>query len=143
MDHFLVYVDALPGPPGPEENEANLKKYVAFLQSHAKDGVFQGYLGHEGDWVEVEHTPLNYMADIWYYYDVDLMSKIEIVLGHTAEAQNYSQQAAQIRDAFNRLYFNPSTGEYANGTQTANAMALYLNLPPAAERSRVAVEPDQ
>lgn len=121
-----------------EENEANLKKYVDFLQSHAKDGVFQGHLGHEGDWVEVEHTPLDYMADIWYYYDVDLMSKIETALGHAAEAATYSQQAGLIRDALNHLYLNPSTGQYANGTQTANAMALYLNLPPSSERSKVA-----
>jgi alpha-L-rhamnosidase len=121
-----------------EENKANLKKYVEFLQSHAKNGVFQGHMGREGDWVEVEHTPLDYMADIWYYYDVDLMSKMEVVLGHAREAESYSQQAGEIRDAFNRLYLNPSTGEYANGTQTANAMALFLNLPPDNERSKVA-----
>lgn len=121
-----------------EENEANLKKYAEFLESHAKDGVFQGHLGRQGDWVELEHTPLDYMAAIWYYYNIDLMSKIETALGHTSEAKTYGQHANQIKEAFNSLYLNPSTGEYANGTQTANAMALYFNLPPANLRSKVA-----
>lgn len=121
-----------------EENEPDLKKYVEFLRGHAANNMFQGYLSHEGDWVELEHTPLDFMADIWYYYDVDLLARIENLLGNSADAATYGQLAAQIRDALNKHYLNTETGEYANGTQTANAMALYMNLPPAAARSKVA-----
>ena len=66
------------------------------------------------------------------------MARIEKVLGNSADAANYGQLAVQIRDALNQRYLNTDTGEYANGTQTANAMALYMNLPPLAARSKVA-----
>ncbi|HEX5434658.1 MAG TPA: family 78 glycoside hydrolase catalytic domain, partial [Candidatus Angelobacter sp.] len=120
-----------------QENEPGIKRYVEFLQKDAKDNVLQDPYGPWGDWVAVRYTPLNYLGDIWYYYDVELLSKIETVLGNSAEAETYSRLAGQIRDAFNRTYFHADTGEYANGTQTANAMALYMGMPSAEDRSRV------
>ena len=121
-----------------EQNEAGIKKYVAFLRTHSVDNVLHGHFGHEGDWMETEHTSLDYMADIWYFYDLDLLAKIEGTLGNSADAGTYEQLAQGTRDALNRIYFNPDTNQYANGTQTANAMALYLNLPPPDRRTAVA-----
>lgn len=122
-----------------EENEPGIKRYVEFLQQNAKDNVFQAPFGPWGDWVALESTPLDYLDDVWYYYDVELLSRIEGVLGNTAEAESDRQQANQIRDALNRTYYHADTGDYANGTQTANAMALYMNLPSSAERTKVEI----
>jgi len=121
-----------------EQNEASLRKYVEFLRSLASDNVFRGHLGHEGDWVETEHTPNDYIADFWYYYDVKIFARMERVLGNSADAASYDQLAQGIRDAFNRTFFNAQTGQYANGTQAANAMALFLNLEPPDRRGAVA-----
>lgn len=120
-----------------QENEPGIKRYVDFLERDAKNNVLQDPFGPWGDWVALQYTPLNYLGDIWYYYDVELLSKIESVLGNSAEAKSYSNLAGQIRDAFNRTFFHADTGEYANGTQTANAMALYMGMPSAQDRSRV------
>lgn len=60
------------------------------------------------------------------------------VLGNSAEAGSYGQLAAQIKDALNRTFFDANTGNYANGTQTANAMALFLDLVPKDHRDAVA-----
>jgi alpha-L-rhamnosidase len=111
-----------------QENYEALKKYVEYLRSHAQDNVYR--LHHEGDWVEVAHTPGDYIADVWYYYDVSLFSRMAQLLGKTAEAASYGRVAAQIKEALNRTFFNANTGNYANGTQTANAMALFLDLVP-------------
>ena len=46
--------------------------------------------------------------------------------------------AVQIKDALNRKYFNADTGQYANGTQTANAAALFFDLAPPDQGRRVA-----
>ena len=121
-----------------EQNEAGLKKYIDFLKSKSENDVFTAKVGHEGDWVELEHTPTEYMADFWFYYDVLTMADLERALGHTAQADDYAAQSVKIRDAFNRTFFHPETGQYANGTQAANAMALFLDLVPKEKRDKVA-----
>ena len=120
-----------------EQNEAGLKKYIEYLRRHATNDVFTAVLGHEGDWVELAHTPHDYISDFWYLYDVRIMAGFEKILGHDADAQMYDKLASNIADAFNRTYFHPDTGEYANGTQAANAMALFLDLPPKENRDAV------
>ena len=88
--------------------------------------------------METEHTPNDYIADFWYYYDVRIFARMEQILGNSADAASYDQLAQEIQDAFNRTFFNAQTGEYANGTQAANAMALFLNLVPTDRRGAVA-----
>ncbi len=120
-----------------QENERGLKKYVEFLNSMATGNVFRGRIGHEGDWVELQHTPNDYIADVWYYYDVETLARIEEALGNSKDAGSYDQLAKEIGDALNRTYFHPDTGQYANGTQAANSMALFLNLAPKDKRDAV------
>jgi len=120
-----------------EQNEKSLKEYVEFLNSMATDNVFRGHVGHEGDWVELEHTPNDYIADIWYYYDVETLARVEEALGNATDEETYDRLAQGIRDALNRTFFHPATGQYANGTQAANAMALYLNLVPKEQHDAV------
>jgi alpha-L-rhamnosidase len=119
-----------------QENYEGLKKYVEFLRSLAKGNIFPLY--NEGDWVEVVRTPRDYIADAWYYYDVSLFSRMAQVLGNSSDTGSYGQLAAQIKDALNRTFFDANTANYANGTQTANAMALFLDLVPKDRRGPVA-----
>jgi alpha-L-rhamnosidase len=77
------------------------------------------------------------VADIWYCYDVEVFARIERILGKSEDAATYDRLAQGIRDAFNRTFLDPKTGEYANGTQAANAMALFLNLVPDESRHKV------
>jgi len=119
-----------------EENYDGLKKYVEFLRSRAPDNVLR--YSYYGDWVAVEHTPGEFVSGAYYYYDVRIVQKIAQVLGKSADAQAFAQLADQIKEALNRAFFNANTGNYANGTQTANAMALYLDLAPKDKRGAVA-----
>jgi alpha-L-rhamnosidase len=120
-----------------EQQEAGLKKYIEYLRRNAKDDVFATVLGHEGDWVELARTPHDYISDFWYLYDVQVMAGLEKALGHDSDAQMYAKVAQNIAEAFNRTYFHADTAQYANGTQAANAMALFLNLPPKDRRDDV------
>ena len=97
-----------------EEITRRLKKYVEFLRSHAPDNVFRlhwrGRLG--GD----RHIrPVTTSADVWYYYDVSLFSKMAQILGNSADAASYGQLAGQIKDAFNRTFFDAQTGNTPMG----------------------------
>ena len=119
-----------------EENYDGLKKYAEFLRSRATDNILS--YSYYGDWVAVEPTPGSYVSAAYYFEDVRILAQVAQVLGKSADAQNYSQLAAQIKDSFNRKYLDPNNGNYANGTQTANAMALNLGLAPADRRGSVA-----
>jgi alpha-L-rhamnosidase len=119
-----------------EENYAGLKKYVEFLRSRALDNLLS--YSYYGDWVAVEPTPGSFVSAAYYFHDVEILSKIAQILGNSADAQTYSQLAEQIKDAVNRKFFDADQNVYANGTQTANTLALYFGLVPQAGRGRVA-----
>lgn len=118
-----------------EENYAGLKRYVEFLRSRASGNVLR--FNFNGDWIATVETPGEVISDAYYYYDVTVLRSISGVLGKTAEAQAYLQLANQIKEAFNRNFFDARTSAYGGGTQTANAMALFLGLVPEEERGNV------
>jgi alpha-L-rhamnosidase len=119
-----------------EENYDGLKKYVEFLRSRAADNVLR--YSYYGDWVALEKTPGELVSDFYYYDDALVLSKIAAVLGHSDDAATYSQLASAVKDAFNHEFLNAKTGNYAGGTQTANALPLYLDMVPKEDRGKVA-----
>jgi len=119
-----------------EEDYEGLKKYVEFLRSRAPDNVLR--YSYYGDWVAIEKTPGALVSDAYYYWDVQILAKTAELLGKSADAQAYAQLAEQIKEAFNREFFDPKTGNYANGTQTANTLPLFLDLVPKESRGAVA-----
>src|SRR5947208_4260759 len=119
-----------------EENYDGLRKYVEFLRSRATDNVLS--YSYYGDWVFVERTPGEFVSDAYYSYDAQILSKIAEILGKSSDAETYSQLLGPIKEAFNRKFLNAGAGNYANGTQTASAMALYLDLVPKDHRGAVA-----
>lgn len=118
-----------------EENYDGLQKYVEFLRTRAKDNVLR--YSYYGDWVAIKPTPGALVSDAYFYYDTRILSDIARVLGKTGDTDAYAALAGQIKDAFNKAFFNADTGEYANGTQTAQVMPLFLDLVPEKERGGV------
>jgi alpha-L-rhamnosidase len=119
-----------------EENYEALKKYVEFLQTRAPDKVLR--YSYYGDWVSLEKTPGELISDFYYYYDALLFSKMAGILGHSTDAASYAELAGQLKDAFNHEFFNPQTGSYATGSQTANALPLFLQMVPKEHFDQVA-----
>ncbi len=118
-----------------QENYDGLTKYVEFLRSRAKDNVLR--YSYYGDWIAIKHTPGALVSDSYFYYDTRILSDIAKVLGKTGDTDAYAALAGQIKDAFNKTFFNAETGEYANGSQTAQAMPLFLDLVPEKDRGGV------
>ncbi|MBZ5562838.1 MAG: family 78 glycoside hydrolase catalytic domain, partial [Acidobacteriia bacterium] len=105
-----------------EEHYDSLKKYVESLHRRAPDNVLR--FSYYGDWVSIVKTPGALVSDFYYYWDVQILAKAAQLLGKSDDAQTYSQLGAQIKEAFNKEFYDAKTGEYANGTQTANTLAL-------------------
>jgi len=52
------------------------------------------------------------------------------ILGRTEDAARYSELAENIKAAFNQEFLNEDTNQYATGSQTSNAIPLYLGMVP-------------
>jgi alpha-L-rhamnosidase len=114
-----------------EEHYGGLKKYVEFLRSTAENGVLKW--SHYGDWVAVEKCPNAIVSSFYYYYDVKVLADAARVIGKTGDAARYDKLAAEIKAAFNREFYDPRTGNYADGSQTANTLPLFLDIATEAQ----------
>jgi len=116
-----------------EEYYAMMSGYMDYLRSKAKNNIlFQGL----GDWYDLgpkppgvsQLTPMGVTATAIYYYDLVIMTQVAELLNIKRDADNYQKLAAEVKRAFNDSFFHKDTKQYATGSQTANAMAVYMNL---------------
>ena len=105
-----------------------VKDYVEFLRSQAKNDLLD--FSYYGDWVAIEKTPGDLVSSFYYYYDVVLLKMMAETLGYDAEIKTYEVLADKIKTAFHKKYFDTKSKIYANGTQTANILPLYLDIVP-------------
>ena len=116
-----------------EEAYPMMQRYITYLQSKSKEGLLSHGLG---DWYDIgpkepgpsQLTPRGLTATAIYYYDLDIISKIATLLGKQQDAAKYNTMAAQVKTAYNKAFFKPATKQYGSGSQTSNAMSLYMNL---------------
>ncbi len=113
-----------------------MQKYITYLGNKARDNIL--YFGLS-DWYDLgperpgfsQLTPDGVTATAYYYYDLNLMAQIARLLNQQEDAHHYTALAQKVKEAFNRTFFHADTKEYASGSQTANAIAVYMNLVPA------------
>jgi alpha-L-rhamnosidase len=119
-----------------EAHYDGIKKWVDYQRTRAEDGLLS--YSYYGDWVPVQKTTGSYVSAFYYLYGHEIVSRVAAVLGKKEDAEAYSNYAAEIRTLINKKYFDPATNNYANGTQTANTLALFLDIVPKDRRSAVA-----
>ncbi|GAG08745.1 unnamed protein product, partial [marine sediment metagenome] len=119
-----------------EEHYDGIKKLVDFLSGKADNFIVSCGLG---DHMEPQansssftpkHTPVPLTSTAYYYYDAWILSQVAEILGKAEDAEHYSDLAEKIKDAFNREFLNEDTNQYATGSQTSNALPLYLGIAP-------------
>lgn len=119
-----------------------MARYVQYLGSKAQEEILSYGLG---DWYDIgpgrpgpsKLTPFGLTATATYYEDVRILEQANRVLGHPAEAQQYAALGERIRVAFQKRFFNAADGQYAGGSQTAQAMPLVFDLCPTPDRAHV------
>ena len=110
-----------------------MKRYIDYLQSRSNDGILDYGLG---DWFDIgperpgkaQLTTVALTATAMYYYELCTMSRIAQLLRKEADARRFTTMAADVKRAFNARFWNAEKRQYENGSQTASAMALYMNL---------------
>jgi len=124
------------------ESLSAMERYVDYLGSKAKDNVVAYGLG---DWYDIgpgrpgvsKLTPLGVTATATYFQDLRVLEQACVALGRQEEAERYRARAEAVRTAFDRSFFDSQIGQYATGSQTAQAMPLVTGLCAPAERGRV------
>ncbi len=112
------------------------KRYVDYLERESEDLIISFGLG---DWVPANTvTPAEVTSTAYFYKDVRIVAETAQMIGNGEDAVRYGQLAEDIKTAFNNEYFDPATGSYANGSQTALSCALYQGLVPEDEVQRTA-----
>jgi alpha-L-rhamnosidase len=122
------------------DNYSTFERYAAYLGSRAKGNIVSQGLG---DWYDLgpkppgyaQLTPIALTSTATYYRDLVTLSQISAALGKTQKAKEYATLARRAKNAFDREFFHPETGNYATGSQTADAMPLDLGLAPASARA--------
>lgn len=121
----------------------DMRAYVDYLGTRAdEDGLIDFGLG---DWYDYgdfragfsRNTPVGLVASAHYYMDLMHLVRTARLLGNTYDAERYSALADKMRDAFNARYLDNAKGTYGTGSQTSNALPLFLDMVPADKRQQV------
>ncbi len=122
-----------------EENYEAMKRYIDFLGE-----ISEGYIvpkGWIGDWGSMvagwEEGEPESIPTAYYFFNATILQKIAKVLARKDDEQHFVTLAASIKKAYNRKYYHPSTNDYNDGSQMANAFPLYLGLVPEEDREAV------
>ncbi|CAH0254386.1 hypothetical protein SRABI27_03046 [Pedobacter sp. Bi27] len=110
-----------------------MQRYINYLGTKANNHILSQGLG---DWYDIgpkppgvsQLTPMGITGTAIYYYDLKILEKTATLLGKKADAMAYAKLALEVKDAFNHKFFDAKSKQYATGSQTANAMAVYMEL---------------
>jgi alpha-L-rhamnosidase len=119
-----------------------MKRYIDYLGTKTDHHILTEGLG---DWYDQgpkapgysQQTPKGITATAFYYYDLDIIAKVANLLGKTQDVAAYKALAAQVKQAYNKAFFNPQTKEYGTGSQTANSISVYMGLVEPQDKAAV------
>lgn len=114
-------------------NYTSMRRYVDYLTSRADSGIVSHGLG---DWYDYgpwragfsKNTPVPLVATAHYIFDLQLLVRAAGMTGNSPDVEKYTAQLKDVTDAFNRKFYKPDSCTYGSGSQTSNALPLYLGL---------------
>lgn len=110
------------------DSYASIKKYVNHIDALYPSGLTTWGLG---DWVPVKSkSPVELTSSIYYYADVQILSKAAKLFGNQQDYNKYTALASKIKNAINHKYLNKETGIYGEGLQTELSMPLFWDVVP-------------
>ncbi|MCO5053696.1 MAG: glycoside hydrolase family 78 protein [Verrucomicrobiae bacterium] len=109
-------------------------KFMEWRQTTSRDFLGVTHGNEWGDWLSVgAKTPLDFVDTVYFAYSAQLMSQMAAAIGKSTAAAEYAQLFQNIKTAFDRKYVQ-ANGALTVDTQTAYALALFMDLIPAGQR---------
>jgi alpha-L-rhamnosidase len=112
-----------------------MKRYVDYLTSRATNDIVNIGLNDWAPWKTKTGAAITDTA--YYFVDAKIVALAANLLGKTEDARQYTELAARIQKSFTTKFYQPDTGLYDNGSQTALSCALYQGLVEPENQPRV------
>lgn len=125
-----------------------LQNYMNFLGHNLQDGIVTS--NNYGDWcMPPERLDLIHSEDparktdgalistAMYYSMLTMMGQLAMQLGREGDMMDYDRRQQNLKEAYNRHFYHPETGCYANNTVTANILSLEFGLVPDGDEDKV------
>lgn len=143
---YLILPDLLYMHYGDErqirDHYEGMKKWTEFLLRNSHEGIISYSL--YGDWaspIKLCHhngfespvssiTPGYFVSSAYLYYNVTLILKFAEILMKEEDIKYFSILKKNLKHNFNHVFLNSESANYANGSQGANVLALYLDIVP-------------
>ncbi|MBN1768028.1 MAG: family 78 glycoside hydrolase catalytic domain [Prolixibacteraceae bacterium] len=101
------------------EHYQAMKKYIDYLilDINTQSGIFKekelGNWGSLGDWLSLEDNKNEKVLfwEAYFIYDLDIMSKMAIILNKKDDAESFSKLCTERKAFFNKTYIDETTGK--------------------------------
>jgi len=110
-----------------EDQYAVSKRWLELVRAANRDHIVSRGL-HDHEALQKDKSPP--MVTPLYCESARMLSRLASILGKEEEAQEYSQLAESIRNAYQEKFVAKETGVVASGIQGAQAFALCLDMLP-------------
>ncbi len=151
---YLVVADMLRKQYGDTQpivkHYASMKKWLTHMREKYMTNEFIMTKDKYGDWCvppeskELIHsqdsmrkTRGDLLATAYYYKMLTMMADFAKVTNNHNDVPMYLEQAARVREAFNKKFYNPQKEQYDNGTVTANLLPLAFGMVGKANEDEV------
>lgn len=110
-----------------------MKRYVDYLGTKATNHIVSHGLG---DWYDYgthaagysKNSPIALSATSHYFYGASLLAKAAKLLNKTEDIAKYEKLTSDIKNAFNKEFFNPETKQYGTSSQFSNAVPVFMDI---------------
>ncbi len=138
------------------EHYEAMKRYIDYVLADTFDketGLLVQYRqwGDLGDWLGPEHdkNDKSLLWEAYFIYDLDIMTRVAELLGHSSDASRYRSLSTERKDFFRRTYLHPETGKTLFSafdarregslvdTQTSYVLPLVFGIAEGEERERM------
>ena len=110
-----------------------MKRYVDYLGTKATNHIVSHGLG---DWYDYgthpagysKNSPIALSATSHYFYGASLVSKASKLLNKTEDIAKYEKLTSDIKNAFNKEFFNKETKQYGTSSQFSNAVPVFMDI---------------
>jgi hypothetical protein len=110
-----------------------MKSYVDYLGTKATNHIVSHGLG---DWYDYgthpagysKNSPIALSATSHYFYGASLLAKAAKLLNKTEDIVKYEKLTLDIKNAFNKEFFNPETKQYGTSSQFSNAVPVFMDI---------------
>ncbi|WP_333864426.1 family 78 glycoside hydrolase catalytic domain [Chitinophaga sp.] len=117
-----------------EESYASMQKLTDFLHAKAKNNLFE--TEDLGDHEALDDREIPLSASLFYYLTVRTMAEFAVITDKPADAAKYAAIRDDIRQAVKNKFYQPANGQFRKGTQTAQAMGLWMDILEKGEEEK-------